>query len=124
MNLSKYIMPQLEQLNATQFNQSEMYADGGLMNDSISQLFIDHSFKIVESISSPEGKWPASYGSVIVVSTQTLQNLLNEMFEELVQSKKTPLEEKPTQWINDWTMQYLILSSNHQQIYTSSDSSK
>lgn len=124
MNLSKYIMPQLEQLNATQFNQSEVYADGGLMNDSISQLFIDHSFKIVESVSSPEGKWPASYGSVIVVSTQTLQNLLNEMFEELVQSKKTPLEEKPTQWINDWTMQYLILSSNHQQIYTSSDSSK
>ena len=124
MNLSKYIMPQLEQLNATQFNQSEVYADGGLMNDSISQLFIDHSFKIVESISSPEGKWPASYGSVIVVSTQTLQNLLNEMFEKLVQSKKTPLEEKPTQWINDWTMQYLILSSNHQQIYTSSDSSK
>lgn len=117
-------MPQLEQLNATQFNQSEVYADGGLMNDSISQLFIDHSFKIVESISSPEGKWPASYGSVIVVSTQTLQNLLNEMFEKLVQSKKTPLEEKPTQWINDWTMQYLILSSNHQQIYTSSDSSK
>lgn len=117
-------MPQLEQLNATQFNQSEVYADGGLMNDSISHLFIDHSFKIVESVSSPEGKWPASYGSVIVVSTQTLQNLLNEMFEELVQSKKTPLEEKPTQWINDWTMQYLILSSNHQQIYTSSDSSK
>ena len=124
MNLSKYIMPQLEQLNATQFNQSEVYADGGLMNDSISQLFIDHSFKIVESVSYPEGKWPVSYGSVIVVSTQTLQNLLNEMFEELVQSKKTPLEEKPTQWINDWTMQYLILSSNHQQIYTSSDSSK
>lgn len=124
MNLSDYIVPQLEQLNTTQFNQSEMYVDCGVMNDSISLLFIDHSFKIVESVSSPEGKWPASYGSVIVVSTQTLQNLLNEMFEKLVQSKKTSLEEKPTQWINDWTMQYLILSSNHQQIYTSSDSSK
>ena len=27
VNLSEYVMPQLEQLNATQFNQSEMYVD-------------------------------------------------------------------------------------------------
>ena len=124
MNLSEYIIPQLEKLNVTQFNQSDMYFNCGTINNSTSLLYVDHSFKIVESVSSPEGKWPASYGSVIVISTQTQQNLLNNMFEAIVQSNKVPLEEKPTQWINDWTMQYLILSSSHQQIYTSSDSSK
>lgn len=78
----------------------------------------------MESVSSPEGKWPASYGSVVVISIQTLQNILNDMIETFLQSEIVSLEEEPSRWINDWTMQYLIVSSNHQSLYTSSDSSK
>lgn len=124
VNLSDYIMPQLEQLNITYENLSELYSNCCAMILSNSLLHIDHSFKIVDSVSSPEGKWPTSYGSVIVISTQTLQNLLNDFVDSLAQSEIVSLEEEPAQWMNDWTMQYLIISSKHQSLYTSSDYSQ
>ena len=124
VNLSDYVMPQLEQLNITYENLSELYSNCCAIILSNSLLHIDHSFKIVDSVSSPEGKWPTSYGSVIVISTQTLQNLLNDFVDSLAQSEIVSLEEEPAQWMNDWTMQYLIISSKHQSLYTSSDYSQ
>ena len=79
---------------------------------------------MVDSISSPEGKWPVSYGSVVVISVTALKELLKSHLEQIVQTQKVPLESRSNRWIDDWTMQYLIVSSKHQSMYTSSDSAK
>ncbi|KNB45141.1 hypothetical protein JH06_1263 [Blastocystis sp. subtype 4] len=83
---------------------------------------IERDFTVVNTIGSPEGKWPSSYGSVIVLSLRMMREMLKEELNTVLFFSEldfVTLEEiDPFQAIDDLAMQYLVLSEKHASIYT------
>lgn len=69
-----------------------------------------------------QGKWPSSYGSVIVLSLRMMREMLKDELNNVLFFSELDfitLEEiDPFQAIDDLAMQYLVLSDKHSSIYT------